>query len=67
MYFFVIFKTYVADLPIMHCLNIVRCMVVYLDCIIIMRFQKKSLFLGSIIRLSITFLYATVQKKQYKN
>ena len=27
----------------MHCLNIVRCMIVYLDCINIMRFQKKTL------------------------
>ena len=27
----------------MHCLNIVRCMIVYLDCINIMRFQKKKL------------------------
>ena len=24
----------------MHCLNILRCMIVYLYCIIIMRFQK---------------------------
>ena len=29
----------------MHCLNIVRCMIVYLDCINIMRFQKKLLLL----------------------
>ena len=27
----------------MHCLNIVRCMIVYLDSINIMRFQKKTL------------------------
>ena len=29
----------------MHCLNIVRCMIVFLDCINIMRFQKKKLLL----------------------
>ena len=29
----------------MHCLNIVRCMIVYLDCINIMRFQNKKLLL----------------------
>ena len=29
----------------MHCLNLVRCMIVYLDCINIMRFQKKKLSL----------------------
>ena len=29
----------------MHCLNIVRCMIVYLDCINIMRFQKKKIII----------------------
>ena len=29
----------------MHCLNIVRCMIVYLDCINIMRFQKENYYL----------------------
>ena len=29
----------------MHCLNIVRCMIVYLDCINIMRFQKKIIII----------------------
>ena len=57
MYFFVIFKAYVADLPIMHCLNIGRCMIVYLDFIIIMRFQNKLL-------LSLPFNgFHTIQRK----
>ena len=36
-------KTYVADLILMYCLNIVRCMIVYLNCFIIMRFKEKLL------------------------
>ena len=35
---------YKADLPIIHCLNVVRCIIVYLKyIIIIMKFQKKLL------------------------
>ena len=41
MYLSCIAKTYIADLPIMHCLSKVRCMILYLDCITIMRFEKK--------------------------
>ena len=41
--FYIYIYTYIADLSIIHCLNVVRCIIVYLKyIIIIMKFQKKS-------------------------
>ena len=43
LFFFFFLYIYKADLSIIHCLNIVRCIIVYLKyIIIIMKFQKKK-------------------------
>ena len=68
MYFlFVIFKTYVADLPIMHCLNIVRCVIVYLNCLIIMGFQKIFYYKLELPHLKSVYYMSYGYVGQYRN
>ena len=52
-FFFFFIYIYKADLSIIHCLNIVRCIIVYLKYIIvIMKFQKKKLLLLKIFKVA---------------
>ena len=50
-YIYIYLYIYIADLSIIHCLNVVRCIIIYLKyIIIIMKFQKKYLFESSFIK-----------------
>ena len=48
----------------MHCLNIVRCMIVYLDCINIMRFQKNNYIILSSKKFGLAFQLPSVKFQQ---